>query len=217
MANGNSGTGKNSGNFAYLSLFTAIALSFGYSVGWGSFVLPGSTFLPNAGPAGSIAGFLLGTLAMIVLAFNYHKVINHIHGEGGAYVFVTKIFGHNHSFLVGWFLFVTYIAVMWANATALVLLARLVFGDMFQFGFHYRIIGFDVYLGETLLSIAAILLCGGACLVGRRFAIRLNTFFAIVLFLGVAACFTAALRGHQGGAATMGPAFSTGPMVAAPP
>jgi len=214
MVNGNPDAGpggsKNSRGLAYLSSLAVVALSFGYSVGWGAFVLPGEIFLPKAGPLGSIAGFLLGTLAIIVLAFNYHKVINHIHGSGGAYVFVTKIFGHNHSFIVGWFLFVTYIAIMWANATALVLLVRFLFGDMFQFGFHYRVIEFDVYFGETLLSLAAIVMCGGVCLVGRKFAIRMHTFFAAVLFFGVAACFVAALRGHQGGLATMGPAFSTG-------
>ena len=36
---------------------------------------------------------------------------------------ITKIFGYNHGFLVGWFLFLTYVAILWANATALVLLA----------------------------------------------------------------------------------------------
>ena len=214
MSNDNSVYGcsgkKGSRDGAYLSPLGVIALSFGYAVGWGAFVLPGNMFLPNAGPMGTLIGFLLGTLAIIVLAFNYHKVINHIHGAGGAYVFVTNVFGHNHSFLVGWFLFMTYIAVMWANATALVLLARFLFGGMFQFGFHYTMIGFDVYFGEVLLSLAAIVLCGGVCLIGKRFAIRLHTFFAAVLGIGVLVCFTAALLRHEGGAAALTPAFSTG-------
>ena len=54
------------------------------------------------------------------------------------------------------FLFLTYIAILWANATALVLLARYLFGGAFQFGFHYTMVGFDVYFGEVLLSLAAI-------------------------------------------------------------
>ena len=211
MKNDNSGAGPGETcRGAYLSPLAVVALSFGYAVGWGAFVMPGTTFLPNAGPVGSTIGFLLAAAMMIVLAFNYHKVINYIHGSGGAYVFVTKIFGHNHSFLVGWFLLVTYIAVMWANATALVLLARLLCGRLFQFGFHYRCIGFDVYFGEALLSLAALVLCGGVCLVGRRFTIRVHAFFAFALVVGVAACFTAALFKHQGGMATMGPAFSDG-------
>ena len=58
---------------AYLSPLAVIALSFGYAVGWGSFVLPGKMFLPNAGPAGTIIGLLIGTAVVIVLAYNYHK------------------------------------------------------------------------------------------------------------------------------------------------
>ena len=195
---------------AYLSSLAVVALSFGYAVGWGSFVLPGTMFLPNAGPAGTIIGLLFGTAAVAVLAYNYHKLTVKLGGAGGVYGFVTEIFGSNHGFLVGWFLFLTYIAIMWANATALVLLARYLFGDAFQFGFHYTVVGFDVYGGEVLLSLAAIVFCGVACLLGKRFAVRLHTFCAFVLIVGVAVCFVAALAGHRGGAAALGPAFAAG-------
>ena len=193
---------------AYLSPLAVIALSFGYAVGWGSFVMPGTMFLPNAGPAGTIIGLLIGTAAIAVLAFNFHKMVTGVPGNGGIYGFITNIFGRNHGFLVGWFLFLTYIAIMWANATALVLLVRCLFGNMFQFGFHYTMVGFDVYFGEVLLSLAAIVLCAGVCLIGRKFAIRLHTFFAIVLAAGVVICFLAALAGHEGGWEAMGPAFA---------
>ena len=66
--------------FAYLSPLAVIALSFGYAVGWGSFILPGTTFLPDAGPMGTIIGLLIGTVAIVVLAFNYHKMVDH--GDG---------------------------------------------------------------------------------------------------------------------------------------
>ena len=191
---------------AYLSPFAVIALSFGYAVGWGAFVLPGTMFLPNAGPAGSIIGFLIGTLIVVVLAFNYHKMTSFI--RGGSYRFVSQTFGYNHGFLVGWFLFLTYLAIFWANATALVLLARYLFGDAFQFGFYYKVIGFDVYFGEVLLCLAAIVLCAGACLLSKRFAIRLHMFFAFVLIAGVTACFIAAVCRHTGGMAAMAPAFA---------
>ena len=42
-------TGNGSRRGAYLSPLTVVALSFGYAVGWGAFVMPGTTFLPNAG------------------------------------------------------------------------------------------------------------------------------------------------------------------------
>ena len=58
------GTGEKKGvnRLAYLSPLAVIALSYGYAVGWGSFVLPGTMFLPNAGPAGTIIGFFIGTV-----------------------------------------------------------------------------------------------------------------------------------------------------------
>ena len=208
---GSIGEKRGSNRLAYLSPLAVIALSFGYAVGWGSFVLPGSMFLPNAGPVGTIIGFLLGLLIVTVLAFNYHKMSSFIHG--GSYRFVAKTFGYNHGFVVGWFLFLTYVAILWANATALVLLGRYLFGTAFQFGFHYTMVGFDVYFGEVLLSLAAIVLCAGACLLSKRFAIRLHMFFAFVLFAGVAVCFIAALSRHTGGTAAMAPAFSSGSPV----
>jgi len=203
------GIGENDRGNAYLSPLAVIALSFGYAVGWGSFVMPGTMFLPKAGPAGTVIGFLIGTVAIVVLAFNYHKMTSSVPTSGGAYGYITKTFGYNHGFLVGWFLFLTYIAVMWANATALVLLARFLFGDLLQFGFHYSMVEFDVYLGEVLLSLSAIMICGLVCLLSKRFTIRLHTFFAIVLIIGVLVCFLAALFGHRGGTATMAPAFSS--------
>ena len=193
----------------YLSFPGALALSFGYAVGWGAFVLPGTMFLPGAGPVGAIVGFLIGTLAIAVLAFNFHKVTTSIQGSGGTYGFIAKVFGQNHGFLMGWFLFLTYMAILWANATALVLLGRFLFDDALQFGFHYTMVGFDVYLGEVLLSLAAIVLCACVCIVGKRLAIGLHTFFAFALIAGVVICFVAALAQHKGGMAAMGPAFSS--------
>ena len=61
---------------------------------------PGTTFLPQAGPAGTMAGLLIGTVAIMVLAFNCHKLTG-VQNSGETYGFVTKIFGRNHGFLVG--------------------------------------------------------------------------------------------------------------------
>ena len=122
-SNANIAEKKGPSSNAYLSPLSVIALSFGYAVGWGAFVLPGTNFLPNAGPVGTLIGLLIGAVAIIVLAFNFHK-LTAVRNSGGTYGAVTKIFGHNHGFLVGWFLFLTYVAILWANATALILLAR---------------------------------------------------------------------------------------------
>ena len=59
----------------YLGLPGAWALAFGCSVGWGSFVMPGTTFLPIAGPIGTAVGLSLGGFVMLLLAVNYHYLM----------------------------------------------------------------------------------------------------------------------------------------------
>jgi CheY-like chemotaxis protein len=156
----------------YLSPLGALALSFGYAVGWGAFIMPGTTFLPGAGPLGTLIGVLFGGAAMVIFAVNYHRLTCRYPGTGGAFTFARKVFGEDHGFLIAWFLWLTYIAILWANATALILIVRFTLGGALQFGFHYNIAGFDVYLGEALLSVAAIVVCAGICLCGRKAAVR---------------------------------------------
>ena len=106
---------KSSNKKAYLSFLGAFALSFGCSVGWGAFVMPGTTFLPIAGPVGTTIGIVLGALVMLIIAANYHYLINKYPGRGGAYSYTKKCFGYDHGFLNAWFLLLTYIAIIWAN------------------------------------------------------------------------------------------------------
>ena len=54
----------------YVSPLTAFALAFGCSVGWGAFVMPGTTFLPLAGPWGTVAGIAIGAVIMFIIAVN---------------------------------------------------------------------------------------------------------------------------------------------------
>ena len=50
----------------------AWAFAFGTAVGWGSFVMPGTLFLPKAGPLGTTIGVFVGAAVMAVIAWNYH-------------------------------------------------------------------------------------------------------------------------------------------------
>ncbi len=135
----------------YLGISGAWALAFGCSVGWGSFVMPGTTFLPIAGPIGTALGLGLGGLVMLLLAVNYHYLMNRYPDGGGAYTYTKLTFGYDQGFLSAWFLILTYIAIIWANATALPLIARTLLGDTFRFGYLYQIAGYPIYVGELML------------------------------------------------------------------
>ena len=194
----------------YLSPLSVWALSFGCAVGWGSFVMPGTTFLPMAGPLGTAIGIALGAVVMLIIGMNYNFLMNRYPDAGGTLTYATKVFGYDHGFLCSWFLMLVYFAIIWANASALPLIARYLFGGAFQVGFHYQILGYDVYLGEALLSIAATLLCGCVCVYGKRLAVHLQTVLAVALFGGVVICAIAVFGGSGADRSAMQPAFAVG-------
>ena len=189
------GAGETGGLTRYLSPMSVWALSFGCAVGWGAFVMPGTTFLPSAGPLGTALGIAIGAMVMMLIGANYQYLMNRYPDAGGTLTYASRQFGYDHGFLSAWFLILVYFAIIWANATALSLIARKLLGTTFQFGFHYSVFGYDVYLGEALLSIAAIVLLGLVCIHGKRFAAVLQTVLALILLAGIAVCGAAVLRG----------------------
>lgn len=195
-------------NRGRLSKLAVWGLSFGYAVGWGAFVLPGTEFLPSAGPLGSFIGIVIGALAMLIIGWNYYSMVVMEPGPGGAYAYARRAFGIDYGFFTAWSISLAYMAILWANATALVLLVRYMFGDVLQFGWHTKIAGFDVYLGESLLPVAAMVLAAGVCIWRRRLAGRVQAALALLMFAGVATCLFFAISRHEGGLATMVPAFA---------
>lgn len=49
----------------YLSVWAVLALSFGYAVGWGAFVMPGRVFLPSVAPLGTVIGIVVDAFGHI--------------------------------------------------------------------------------------------------------------------------------------------------------
>ena len=58
-------------------------MAFGCMVGWGAFVMPGTTFLPLAGPAGTIIAMLISVAIILVIAYNYVFLIKSRPSIGG--------------------------------------------------------------------------------------------------------------------------------------
>ena len=192
-----------------VSALGAFSLSIGTAIGWGSFVVTGSSFLSKAGPLGSIIGIIIGALIMMVIAYNYHYMINkYPDSNGGIYTYAKMTLGGDHAFLVSWFLIITYAAILWANVSSFSLFARYIFGSTFQFGFHYVIGGYDVWLGEILLSLFFLLLFGGICLLKREIATKINSGLALIFIALIIAGFLVAFIMHKGGIDTYKPDFA---------
>ena len=192
----------------YLSPLGAWALAFGCAVGWGAFVMPGNLFLPEAGPLGTILAMFIGAGIMLLIGVNYHYMMQRYPDAGGAFTYTKKELGYDHGFLSAWFLMLTYISIIWANATALALLGRRLLRGALQFGFHYTIIGHDVYFGEILAALAALVLFALVCAGGGKLTERVQIFLAIVLFAGVSIAFGAAMSRYGDNLAHYAPAFS---------
>ncbi len=174
-----------------IDAFYLWALSMGLAVGWGAFVMPGSTFFPLAGPVGTIIGFAAGGLIMIAIAACFrHMIVLYPH-SGGAYAFTREMLGFDHAFLASWALILAYMSILWANSTAFILIARYLVAPYIQWGFHYTVAGYDVYFGEILITIALLALFAFIASRdnrrGRVFYIALSAFVlfaAAVLFIG---------------------------------
>ena len=192
----------------YLSTLNVWALAFGCSVGWGAFVMPGTTFLPIAGPLGTAIGLFLGALVMLIIGMNYHYMMNHYPDCGGTFTYTKKIFGYDHGFLSAWFIVLVYVAIIWANATALAIICRRLFGDLFQVGFHYQIASYDVYFGEIVISVIALFIVGIICMYRKILAVNLQTLMSIIFVISVSICFVHAFNNNIGGMKTFEPLFA---------
>jgi len=131
------------------------SLAFGCIIGWGAFMMPGTTFLPKAGPLGTAVAMLIGALIMVIIAFSYSYMVPRYPKSGGEFTFASRCFGRLHAFVCGWLLALAYVANVPMNSTALGLMTRKLFFGVFQFGKMYEVAGYDIWFGEVLLATVA--------------------------------------------------------------
>lgn len=172
-------------NTNLLSPINVWGLSLGCAVGWGAFMLPGNLFLPNAGPVGSIIAIALGSVIMLIIGSNFCALAKKYPGNGGFFAYVRESMGYDHAFLTAWAMIITYMSIVWANATAIVVLVRFLFGDVLQWGFHYQVADFDVYGGEIITTWAVLIVFGLFTAYAGKGARLLNTCLAIILIAGI--------------------------------
>jgi amino acid transporter len=156
-------------------------LALGAIIGWGCFVLPGTTFLPKAGPAGTAVGMLIGALLIIVIAISYGYLIKNYPLSGGEFVYTKEAIGKRNAFVCGWAMILAYWSLIPLNATALALISRYLFPGIVQQGFLYEIAGWDVYAGEVILASAAIIIMALINIRGIKQAAWMQTAIALTL------------------------------------
>ena len=168
-----------------LSVMDAWSMAFGCMIGWGTFVMQGTTFLPVAGPAGTIIAMVLGMCIMLVIGYNFSYLMNRSPRAGGAYSYAKEAFGRDHAFLCSWFLCLSYLTIVFLNGTALFVVLRTMFGSLTQRGFSYLISGNRIYLGEIMVSAVALTGIGMLFLYAKPLLRKLQVICSILLFLGI--------------------------------
>lgn len=156
------------------------ALALGAIIGWGCFVMPGTTFLPKAGPS-SIIGLLLGGLVMSIISISYGYCIKKFPLSGGEFVYADASFGKVHAFICGWMIVLGYWSLIPLNSTAIGLITRYLIPGVFQFCPLWNVAGWQVYLGEVILSCAFIVVLGYMNVKGVKSAGWFQTTVAVLL------------------------------------
>lgn len=163
----------------YLKPLPVWAFVLGSSVGWGSFIMSGTMFLPKAGPLGSVIGLVISTLIMILIGKNYQYLMDLYPETGGTYAFARNVLSPDHGFLLAWFISIGYISILWANASALELFSRILLNNVLEFGFHYTIMGFEVYFGEIISISILMIVIGIICVRWKNAAAKIMTVLVI--------------------------------------
>ena len=193
-----------------LSPLNVWALALGCIIGWGAFVMPGNTFLGSAGPLGTAIAMAIAGLIMVIIAFNYNYMINRYPVAGGEFTYTQMAFGQNHAFVCSWFLGLSYLAIVPLNGTALALIGRNLMNNVFQVGFHYSVAGYDIYLGEILLAVVALVLFALLSIRGVKFSGVFQTGLVVALVLGVLIVVITAFTSSKASVENLSPAFYPG-------
>jgi len=192
-----------------LSPLNVWALALGSIIGWGAFVMPGNTFLPKAGPVGTAIAMGLAALIMVSIAFNYNYMINKFPVAGGEFTYTERSFGKIAGYICAWFLGLSYLAIVPLNATALALIGRNLFPSVFQWGYLYSVEGYQIYAGEVLLAVLALVLFAILSIRGISVAGKFQTILAMLLVGSVALLGVAALISKEANLANLAPAFQS--------
>ena len=147
--------------------------------------MPGTTFLPVAGPAGTALAMLIGMVIMLIIAANFSYLMGRNSMTGGVYSYTKEAFGRDHAFLSSWFLCLSYLTIVFLNGTALFFVVRILFSNAAQSGPHYTVAGNNIYIGEAVVSVLVLAGIGALYVKAKPALQRILTVLAVVMMAGI--------------------------------
>src|SRR6185369_4021705 len=148
------------------SQFFSLAFGSIIGVGW---VVALSAWLSQAGPLGSVIGFVGGGLLIMLIGLCYVEISTMFPVSGGEVVFTYEIYGTGTSFAVGWLFALAYIAIAAFEAISIGWIAGTLFPGI-QGRTLYTSGGSEVQIGTLLLGLGGMALLIFFSYRGTKFA-----------------------------------------------
>lgn len=174
-----------------LNRIDILALALGCIIGWGSFTLPGSKFLPQSGIISTAIGLILGGIAIVFIQQGYHIMMESHKEDGGEFSYTYTHMGKANGFIVGWSLTLCYISMVPLNATAFVLVLKKIFGSRVDFIYLYHVAGYPVYLSEILIASIIIIIFAFINIKGLKMSSRVQNIMILLMVVNVIIVFIA--------------------------
>lgn len=166
------------------------SLVLGSVIGWGSFMLPGNKFLIESGLINTAIGLFVGAFFIIIIESSYRVMLENLNDEGGEFTYAYDHFGKNHGFIVGWSLSLAYLTMVPFNGTAFVLVLKKIFGNVLEVGYLYNVGGYEIFLGEILISSLVVLLFAYINIKGIKETSKTQNVIVFTLIVSVFSVFT---------------------------
>ncbi|MHC1748678.1 MAG: APC family permease [Cellulosilyticaceae bacterium] len=181
-------TEEKSGMKKTLSLWNFFTIGFGAIIGTGWVLLVGDWMIIGGGPTAAMIAFIIGAIFLLPIGAVFGELTAAIPISGGIVEYVDRTYGSRASYVTGWFLSLgNGILCPW-EAIAISTLISEMFGEFFPILRSvklYTIMGADVYLFPTLIS-----LCFAAYVIylnfkGASSAAKLQGFLTKALLIGM--------------------------------
>lgn len=171
-----------------LSLWNFFTIGFGAIIGTGWVLLVGDWMIIGGGPIAAMIAFLIGAIFLLPIGAVFGELTAAIPISGGIVEYVDRTYGNTVSYITGWLLALgNGILCPW-EAIAISTLISELFGDLLPFLRSvklYTILGADVFLFPTILSLLIAVYVVRLNFQGASSAAKLQAFLTKALLTGM--------------------------------
>ena len=166
-----------------------LLMAVGALIGFAVFMMPGDFFLAKGGPLGEAIGLCIAFVLISPVVYSYGYMLRRYPLAGGSFIFTLIAFRgehrKEHAFISGWFLTIAYWALLCVNIVGAGLVLRYIFPGVFSGPHLYTIFGWDVYLGEVIISLVLIALFAFINIKGMKASAGFQNAVVIILLVAI--------------------------------